>query len=165
MPRAAKPGRARRGRPPGRDRTDSTVTLIKKYGNRRLYDTRRSRYVTLDEVVEVIAAGEEIRVVDAKTGEDLTKRIVTKIIFLEEQRRNLDLLPLEFLRKLVQHRDDSLREFYQRYLALSLDVYRSSQEKMRELALPPPPAPSAPVAEELAELKARIASLEARVKR
>jgi polyhydroxyalkanoate synthesis repressor PhaR len=147
----------RRGRPPGRDRLDPAVTLIKKYGNRRLYDTRRSRYVTLEEVLEVIAAGEDIKVVDAKTGEDLTKRVVTKIIFLEEQRRNLDLLPLAFLRKLVQHRDDSLREFYQKYLALSLDVYRSSQQKMSELV---PPAPN----QELEELKARIASLEARVK-
>jgi polyhydroxyalkanoate synthesis repressor PhaR len=134
------------------------VTVIKKYGNRRLYDTRRSRYVTLEEVLEVVAAGEEIKVVDAKTGEDLTKRVVTKIIFLEEERRNLDLLPLAFLRKLVQHRDDSLREFYQKYLALSLDVYRSSQQRISEL---PPPAP---VAAELEELKARIASLEARVK-
>jgi polyhydroxyalkanoate synthesis repressor PhaR len=151
------PPRARRGRPPGRDRLDPAITVIKKYGNRRLYDTRRSRYVTLEEVLEVVAAGEEIQVVDAKTGEDLTKRVVTKIIFLEEQRRNLDLLPLAFLRKLVQHRDDSLREFYQKYLALSLDVYRSSQQRMSEL---PPPAP---IASELEELKARIASLEARV--
>jgi len=158
-----KPKRARRGRPPGRERLDPAVTLIKKYGNRRLYDTRRSRYVTLEEVLEVVAAGEEIRVVDAKTQEDLTKRIVTKIIFLEEERRNLDLLPLEFLRKLVQHRDDSLREFYQRYLALSLEVYRSSQAKMQELVAPPPPQPA--VSEELAELKARIASLEARVRK
>jgi polyhydroxyalkanoate synthesis repressor PhaR len=159
-----KPKRARRGRPPGRERLDPAVTLIKKYGNRRLYDTRRSRYVTLEEVLEVVAAGEEIRVVDAKTQEDLTKRVVTKIIFLEEERRNLDLLPLDFLRKLVQHRDDSLREFYQRYLALSLEVYRSSQAKMQELVAPPQPPPAA-VSEELAELKARIASLEARVRK
>jgi len=159
-----KPKRARRGRPPGRERLDPAVTVIKKYGNRRLYDTRRSRYVTLEEVLEVVAAGEEIRVVDAKTQEDLTKRIVTKIIFLEEERRNLDLLPLEFLRKLVQHRDDSLREFYQRYLALSLEVCRSSQAKMQELVAPPPPPPAA-VSEELAELKTRIASLEARVRK
>ncbi len=129
-------------------------TIIKKYGNRRLYDTRRSRYVTLEEVLEIVAAGEEIQVVDAKTGEDLTKRVVTKIIFLEEQRRNLDLLPLAFLRKLVQHRDDSLREFYQKYLALSLDVYRS---KVSELALP------APSSSELEELRARIATLEAKI--
>jgi polyhydroxyalkanoate synthesis repressor PhaR len=138
--------------------------LIKKYGNRRLYDTRRSTYVTLEDILQVVAAGEEIRVVDAKTQEDLTKRVVTKLIFLEEERRNLDLLPLDFLRKLVQHRDDSLLEFYQRYLALSLEVYRSSQAKMQELVAPPPPT-QGPVAEELAELKTRIASLEARVRK
>lgn len=164
MQRTTKPKRARRGRPPGRERLDPSVTLIKKYGNRRLYDTRRSTYVTLEDILQVVAAGEEIRVVDAKTQEDLTKRVVTKLIFLEEERRNLDLLPLDFLRKLVQHRDDSLREFYQRYLALSLEVYRSSQAKMQELVTPPPSTPG-PVAEELAELKARIASLEARVKK
>ena len=164
MQRTTKPKRARRGRPPGRERLDPSVTLIKKYGNRRLYDTRRSSYVTLEDILQVVAAGEEIRVVDAKTQEDLTKRVVTKLIFLEEERRNLDLLPLDFLRKLVQHRDDSLREFYQRYLALSLEVYRSSQAKMQELVTPPPSAPG-PVAEELADLKARIASLEARVKK
>lgn len=157
--------RAKRGRPPGRERLDPAVTLIKKYGNRRLYDTRRSQYVTLEDVLEVVAAGEEILVIDAKTGEDLTKRVVTKIIFLEEQRRNLDLLPLSFLRKLVQHRDDSLREFYQRYLALSLDVYRSSQQKMSELAPAPPPLPTpGPASAEFEELKARIANLEARIK-
>ena len=134
---------------------DTGVTLLKKYGNRRLYDTRRSRYVTLEELCEVIAGGEEIKVIDAKTGEDLTKRVVTKIIFLEEERRGLDLLPLSFLRKLIEHRDDSLREFYQRYLALSLEVYRSSTQKVQDVFMPP--------SSELEEIKARIASLEARV--
>jgi polyhydroxyalkanoate synthesis regulator protein len=62
------------GRPPGRERTDPSLTLVKKYGNRRLYDTRRSRYITLEELCELIVAEEDVRVVDAKTGEDLTKR-------------------------------------------------------------------------------------------
>jgi polyhydroxyalkanoate synthesis repressor PhaR len=121
--------RAKPGRPPVRERLDPGLTLIKKYGNRRLYDTRRSRYVTLGEVHDIIAAGEEIKVVDAKTGADLTKLVVTKIIFLEEQRRRLDLLPLAFLTKLLQV-----------------------------------PAPATPVSAEIEELKARILSLEARVK-
>ena len=99
-----------RGRPPGRDKLDPSLTLIKKYGNRRLYDTRRSRYVTLEELAETIAAGEEVRVIDARTGENLTKRVVAKIIFLEEERRGLDLLPLPFLCKLVQHGDRSAPE-------------------------------------------------------
>jgi polyhydroxyalkanoate synthesis repressor PhaR len=78
--------------------------LIKKYGNRRLYDTRRSRYITLEELAGSIVAGEEVRVVDSKSGEDLTKRVVTKLILLEEQRRRTELLPLSFLRKLLMHR-------------------------------------------------------------
>jgi polyhydroxyalkanoate synthesis repressor PhaR len=156
----------RRGRPPGRERLDPSLTLIKKYGNRRLYDTRRSRYVTLEELCETIAAGEDIKVVDAKTGEDLTKRVVTKIIFLEEERRGLDLLPLAFLRKLIQHRDDTLREFYQRYLALSLEAYQSSKRQLEELfPLPLAPAGTSALGVEVEELKARILALEARVKR
>ena len=122
--------RPKRGRPPGRERTDPAVTLIKKYGNRRLYDTRRSRYVTLEELVELIAGGEDVKIIDAKTGDDLTKRVVCKLIFLEEERRNLDLLPLDFLRKLLVHREDAWR------------------------ALERP---------ELADIKARIAALEARL--
>jgi polyhydroxyalkanoate synthesis repressor PhaR len=93
----------RRGRPPGRDQLDPSLTLIKKYGNRRLYDTRRSRYVTLEELAETIAAGEEIRVIDSRSGANLTKQVVTKIILVEEERRGLDLLPLPFLCKLIQH--------------------------------------------------------------
>lgn len=87
-----------------RETTDPNVTLIKKYGNRRLYDTRRSRYITLEELGHFLSAGEEVRVVDSKSGEDLTKRVVTKLIFLEEERGRIELLPLSFLRKLLQHR-------------------------------------------------------------
>ncbi len=155
--------RATRGRPPLRADLDPGVTLIKKYGNRRLYDTRRSRYVTLEDVLEVVATGEEIKVVDAKSGEDLTKMVMTKIIFLEEERRHLDILPLGFLKKLLQHRDDSLREFYQKYLSLSLEVFMSRQQQIgrqMEMLLP---APDLPVSTEIEELKARILSLEARV--
>jgi polyhydroxyalkanoate synthesis repressor PhaR len=123
----------KRGRPPGRDKLDPSLTLVKKYGNRRLYDTRRSRYVTLEELAETIAAGEEIRVIDARSGENLTKRVVTKIIFLEEERRGLDLLPLPFLCKLVQHRGDrsapeaigaEIEELKQRILNLEAWVRR-----------------------------------------
>jgi polyhydroxyalkanoate synthesis repressor PhaR len=96
--------RGKRGRPPVRDTLDPALTLIKKYGNRRLYDTRRSRYITLEELAASITAGEEVRIIDSKSGEDLTKRVVTKLILLEEQRRRTELLPLSFLRKLLQHR-------------------------------------------------------------
>lgn len=120
----------KRGRPPGRDRLDPALTIIKKYGNRRLYDLRRSRYVTLEELADVIAAGEEVKVVDAKTNQDITKPVITKIVFLEEERRGLELLPLSFLLKLIQHGESSLA-----------------------------------IGAELEDLKQRISSLEARIKK
>lgn len=120
----------RRGRPPGRERLDPSITTIKKYGNRRLYDLRRSRYVTLEELADTIAAGEEVRIVDAKSNQDITKQVVTKIVFLEEERRGLELLPLSFLLKLIQHGESSLA-----------------------------------IGAELEEIKSRILSLEARIKK
>jgi polyhydroxyalkanoate synthesis repressor PhaR len=155
------------------------VTLIKKYGNRRLYDTRRSCYVTLEELTEVIAAGDEtIKVVDAKTGEDLTKPVMTKIILLEEERRHLNLLPLSFLRKLIQHRAEPIHEFYQRYLTLALDVFVRGQREVEsrldqaqtpqlELSLPPPPprpVDDAALDAELEALRTRLQDLEARIR-
>ncbi|MEW5851850.1 MAG: polyhydroxyalkanoate synthesis repressor PhaR [Myxococcota bacterium] len=108
------------------------VTLIKKYGNRRLYDTRRSKYVTLEDLVDVIGRGEEIQVVDATTGEDVTKRVMTQIILHEEESRHLNLLPLNFLKKLIQHRDESMREYFQKYLMMSLDMYMQAQRAMEQ---------------------------------
>ena len=81
------------------------VTRIKKYGNRRLYDTKRSRYVTLEELKEVISKGEEIQVVEETTGEDVTKRVMTQIILQEDESKHLNLLPLNFLKRLIQYRD------------------------------------------------------------
>src|SRR5688500_1944294 len=102
-------GKKKRGRPPkaakGKIAASTAeggeVTLIKKYGNRRLYDTRRSRYVTLEDLVEVIARGEEIQVIDATSGDDVTKRVMTQIILQEEESHHLNLLPLAFLKKLI----------------------------------------------------------------
>ena len=98
------PAKKKRGRPPGRtsaSRTgateaprDANATLIKKYGNRRLYDTKRSRYVTLEQLRDVIAKGEEIQVVEETTGEDVTKRVMTQIILQEEESEHLNLLPV-----------------------------------------------------------------------
>src|SRR5262245_37885982 len=127
---AEAPKKKRRGRPPAREAAgaDPNVTLIKKYGNRRLYDTRRSRYVTLDDLVEIVARGEEMKVIDAQTGEDLTKRVMTQLILHEEEQKRLNLLPLSFLKKLIQYRDESLREFFQKYMSLSLDMFMKAQK-------------------------------------
>jgi polyhydroxyalkanoate synthesis repressor PhaR len=130
------------------------VTLIKKYGNRRLYDTRRSRYITLEELTEFVALGEEVRVTDAKTAEDLTKRVLTRIILREEERRRLNLLPLGFLRQLIQNRGNaSVEDFYQKYLTLSLEVFMKGQ---RELERPP--------SREIDEMRSRIDNLEAKLR-
>lgn len=179
---AEAPKKKRRGRPPAREAAgaDPNVTLIKKYGNRRLYDTRRSRYVTLDDLVEIVARGEEMRVVDAQTGEDLTKRVMTQIILHEEEQKRLNLLPLSFLKKLIQYRDESLREFFQKYMSLSLDMFMKAQKDVSRgmEGFDPTQAAQAmstffpwvkpqasPEAAELDELRKKLAELEKKMKK
>jgi polyhydroxyalkanoate synthesis repressor PhaR len=82
------------------------VRLIRKYGNRRLYDTHTSRYVTLGDLVEVFASEEDVKVVDAVSGEDLTKRVLAQAILFEEDRRRTTILPVKLLRDLLRHRGE-----------------------------------------------------------
>jgi polyhydroxyalkanoate synthesis repressor PhaR len=84
------------------------VRLIRKYGNRRLYDTRTSRYVTLGDLVEVFAGEEEVKVADAVSGEDLTKRVLAQAILFEEGRRRTTILPTKLLRDLLRHRGEAV---------------------------------------------------------
>jgi polyhydroxyalkanoate synthesis repressor PhaR len=95
------------------------VRLIRKYGNRRLYDTRTSRYVTLGDLVEVFAGEEEVKVADAVSGEDLTKRVLAQAILFEESRRRTQILPVKLLRDLLRHRGEgpALERRIQRALA------------------------------------------------
>ncbi|MCB9565648.1 MAG: hypothetical protein H6710_00200 [Myxococcales bacterium] len=95
--------------------------LVKKYGNRRLYDTETSRYVTLEEIAERVHHGEELRVVDAKTGHDLTQVTLAQIIL--EGRGAAKLLPVPLLKQLVRMRDDALADFFGRYVTWALEVY------------------------------------------
>lgn len=99
---AEKPRRRRVLSPPA----PAGVRLIRKYGNRRLYDTRTSRYVTLGDLVEVFAGEEEVKVVDAVSGEDLTKRVLAQAILFEEGRRRTTILSVKLLRDLLRHRGD-----------------------------------------------------------
>ncbi len=213
----APPARKKRGRPAGKagarrsatstaEAPETNITLVKKYGNRRLYDTRRSRYVTLEGLTELLAQGEEIQVVDATSGEDVTKRVLTQMILQEEEDKDQNILPVAFLKKLLQHRDDGMRDYISRYLTASFDTWLSTQKTVgtqlqglagaamdpRMLAnffpwlagmtppgastpppaAPPPPTASTPppaaaaaaspprVADELQELRARLAELE-----
>src|ERR1035437_7925721 len=98
-----------------------SVILIKKYGNRRLYDTTGSRYVNLDDLAAHIRAGRDVRVVDAKTGQDLTRVILSQII-TEDARGKPTGLPLELLRQLIMASDDGLQEFLMWYLKSAFDT-------------------------------------------
>lgn len=97
------------------------MVLIKKYSNRRLYDTKQSRYITIDELTQTVRGGEDVRVVDAKTNEDLTQATLMQIIL--EGRGAADLLPARLLTQLIRLEDDLLGDFFGSFLSSSLDLY------------------------------------------
>lgn len=105
--------------------------LVKKYGNRRLYDTEASQYITLEELSGRIQDGEDVLVVDAKTGEDLTQATLAQIIL--ESRGAARLLPVPLLKQLVRMGDDALAEFFGRYMAWALEVYVAMRQGAQAL--------------------------------
>ena len=105
-----------------------TMLIVKKYGNRRLYDTSASGYVTQAEIAAKIRAGEDVRVVNAKTGADLTAPTLAQIIF--EDRHAAQLLPVPLLLQLIRMGDDSLAEFFGRYVSWALEVYLQARQGM-----------------------------------
>jgi polyhydroxyalkanoate synthesis repressor PhaR len=109
---------------------EDQVAVVKKYANRRLYNTASSSYVTLDDLSQMVRNGEDFVVYDAKSGEDLTRSILTQII-LEEDGKGRNLLPISFLRQLISFYDDSLRAFLPRYLELSMENFSGNQEQIR----------------------------------
>jgi len=100
--------------------------LVKKYGNRRLYDTVSSRYITLDELAQKIIEGAEAKVVDAKTGRDLTPETLTQIIM--EGRGGESLLPVGLLHSLIRLGDDALADFLGRYVQGALEMYLQAKK-------------------------------------
>jgi polyhydroxyalkanoate synthesis repressor PhaR len=104
--------------------------VIKKYANRRLYNTQTSSYVTLDHLCEMVKAGTEFEVRDARSGEDITRSVLTQIIF-EEEAKGQSLLPIKFLRQLIRFYGDSLQGFVPGYLDMSMDSFAKNQEAMR----------------------------------
>jgi polyhydroxyalkanoate synthesis repressor PhaR len=104
--------------------------VVKKYANRRLYNTATSSYVTLDELSQMVRKGEEFVVFDAKTGEDITRSVLTQII-LEEDSKGRNLLPIGFLRHVIGYYDDSLQSFLPRYLEMSMENFAKHQDQMR----------------------------------
>ena len=103
---------------------------IKKYANRRLYNTSTSTYVTLDDLAAMVKSGTDFLVYDAKTGEDITRSVLTQIIF-EEENKGTNLLPINFLRQLIRFYGDSMQAFVPGFLEFSLDNLGKEQEKFR----------------------------------
>ena len=108
-------------------------TVIKKYANRRLYDTGRSSYVTLEDLREMMSEGYDFVVYDAKSGEDITRSVLAQIIAEKEgQESGQNLLPTNFMRKLISLYGDRVQEFVPNYLEGTLDIFVKNQERMRE---------------------------------
>ena len=104
---------------------------IKKYANRRLYNTATSSYVTLDHLCQMVKEGTDFVVYDAKTGEDITRSVLTQIIVEEEGKSGQNLLPVSFLRQLIGFYGDSLQGMVPRYLEFSMKSFARNQEQMR----------------------------------
>jgi polyhydroxyalkanoate synthesis repressor PhaR len=97
------------------------VHVIKRYGNRRLYDARLSRCVTIEEIAQFVRRGEEVQVIDADTGDDITRRTLVQILLEEPHRRPLEMLPLPLLRMLFTLRDDAMERWLEQYLTAGTD--------------------------------------------
>ena len=157
------------------------TVVIKKYGNRRLYDTAGSRYVNLDDIAALVRQGKDVQVIDAKTGRDLTRVTLTQII-TEDAKEKPTGLPLELLRQLIVASDQVRQEFMMWYLKSAFDTYDKVQhavqnrlsevesailspvETMKRFLGTQPPPPPAETPAELDSLRKRVAELEARLK-
>jgi polyhydroxyalkanoate synthesis repressor PhaR len=150
------------------------VVTIKKYPNRRLYDTSRSVYVNLEQVAELVRAGYEIQVVDSRDNTDRTKETLLQIVL--EVLHGVDLLPMGMLRRMIRASGDSPSHLLLRkQLSTGLELMSAQLDRMEALITPPappPPAPSPPPAaadappdQELSELRAKLEALERRLSR
>lgn len=145
--------------------------IIRKYENRRLYDTTASRYINLDDVARMVREGREVQVVDARTGEDLTRVTLTQVI-MEDAKGHESGLPLDLLRKLIVASDRATHDFLTWYLTTVTDIYQKAQhalqtnplEAMRNLFTSPPDALPVAPAEEVETLRMRVQELEDRLR-
>ena len=113
-----------------RGKDDTTGVIIKKYANRRLYNTTSSAYVTLDDLCAMVKEGVEFTVQDARSGDDITRSVLTQIIF-EQETKGANLLPVSFLRQLIGYYDDRLRALVPPYLEAAMDNFTDNQTQMR----------------------------------
>jgi len=167
------------------------VVIIKKYANRRLYDTESSSYITLERLAEMVRQKREFRVVDARSGEDITHNVLTQII-MDEESRGQTLLPVSFLRQLIGMYGGQMQSMLPQYLEASLDAFQQGQSQMRDVLAgaftanpfaelarrnmelfqtaagraPPPPPPGEGGREaEIERLRAELAELQAKVEK
>jgi polyhydroxyalkanoate synthesis repressor PhaR len=110
---------------------DNEPTTIKKYANRRLYNTGTSSYVTLEDLAEMVRSDEDFLVFDAKSGEDITRSVLTQIIF-EQESKGQNLLPITFMRQLIRLYGDSIQNLVPTYLDFSIDSLVRDQDKLRD---------------------------------
>ena len=163
--------------------TKPSTVLIKKYGNRRLYDTAGSRYVNLEDLAALVRSGKDVRVVDAKSGRDLTRVTLTQII-TEDAKDKPTGLPLELLRQLIMASDEVRQEFLMWYLKSAFDTFQKLQDTVqnrlsevqsailspvdmmkRFLGSAAAPVQHAEEESEVEQLRKRVAELEARLEK
>jgi polyhydroxyalkanoate synthesis repressor PhaR len=164
----------------------SGKVTIKKYANRRLYDTESSAYITLDRLAQMVREGREFEVVDAKSGEDITRQVLTQII-VDEEARGSTMLPINFLKQLIGLYGNSMQTFVPQYLEAAMDAFQRNQnaakdafsgnifadlakrnmalfeDASRTLTGKKPSAASAGGNSEMDQLKAELAALQAKV--
>src|SRR3954468_11545577 len=114
---------------PNRDAPE--VVIIKKYANRRLYNTETSSYITLEHLAAMVREGRQFQVLDARTDEDITRSVLTQII-MDEESRGQTMLPVNFLRQLIAMYGDSMQAMVPQYLEASMDAFRRNQAQFHE---------------------------------
>jgi len=112
-------------------RSDDDVVIIKKYANRRLYDTESSAYITLERLAQMVRQKRQFKVVDAKSGEDITRQVLAQII-MDEESRGATMLPVNFLRQLISLYGDSMQSVVPHYLEASLEQLQRNQSQFRD---------------------------------
>lgn len=105
--------------------------IIKKYANRRLYNTDTSAYITLDDLAKLIQEGREFEVVDAKSGTDITRTVLAQIIF-EEESKGAAMLPVNFMKQLISYYDNSMQSVIPHYLEMSMNSFMENQQRIKE---------------------------------
>jgi polyhydroxyalkanoate synthesis repressor PhaR len=173
---------------PNRDSPE--VVIIKKYANRRLYNTETSSYITLDHLAAMVREGRQFQVLDARTDEDITRSVLAQII-MEEESRGQTMLPVNFLRQLISMYGDSMQGMVPQYLEASMDAFRRNQAQFHEAmkgaltsgpfgeiakrnlemfeaaasAFKPKPAGPVSKDDEIAALKAQLADLQSKIEK